>query len=49
MFVLADYLKQPLSVILDMSQAEFRGWVAYLKDKREQERKQYGHQRNPRN
>jgi hypothetical protein len=45
MFSLADYLKVPLSSVLEMSHIEFMGWFAYLKLKHKEQKKQDGRQR----
>lgn len=40
MYELADYLGQPLSVILDMTVSEYEHWFTFIKLKNERARKQ---------
>ena len=44
-YSLADYLKIPVSSVLDMSHIEFRGWFAYIDLKNKEQKKQDGRQR----
>jgi hypothetical protein len=40
MYELADYLGQPLSVILDMTVSEYEHWFTFIKLKNDRARKQ---------
>ena len=47
LFQLAEALKKTVSEILEISEDEFKGWIAYFNLKNKRERSDYS--RNPRN